>query len=312
VKRASLFVVLSLCLVPLALAASQTPSSGNDLVSTVVTVINHRSGPMPAISKDDVVVRQDGRVRPVADWQRLAGSQGPIDLAILIDDSLETEVALQWPSIEKFIRQLPQGTRIATVYGTGSRAEIVQPFTTDRELAIKALRLPRGEINAGSSIYLSLDELLKRWPEGNNRGVVLLVSDGIDLFYGVRESNPGQNINLQKAIDLAQKKGVIVDTIFASGAASYSRNFYLVGNGQSCLARLALETGGNSYTAGLQTPINFEPFLNKIADSLAHQFRLTFHARLASKAQFARIQLTTEQRGIELRAPSRVYIPAAR
>lgn len=311
-KRASLFVVLSLCVVPLALAASQMSAPGNDLVSTVVTVINHRSGPMPAISKDDVIVRQDGRVRRVADWQRLAGSQGPLDLAVLVDDSLEAKVALQWPAVERFIRQLPAGTRVATVYGTGSRAEMAQPFTSDRALAIKALRLPRGEINEGSSIYLSLESLLKRWPKGHDRRVVLLISDGIDLFYGVRESNAGQNINLQRAIDLAQKKGVIVDTIFASGAASYTHNFYLVGNGQSCLARLAFETGGNSYTAGLQTPINFEPFLKKIAGSLEHQFRLTFHARLSQKAQFARIRLSTEQRGIELRAPSRVYVPAAR
>jgi hypothetical protein len=311
VKRAIAAILLTLSLTALAFASSQTPAPAPDLVSTVVTVINHRSGPLPGITRGDVIVRQNGEVRPVVDWQPLTGAHAGIDLAVVIDDSLETSIALQWPGVKDFIHKLPPGSRVATVYGTGSRAEILQPFTTDRELAIKALRLPRGEMNEGSSIFLSLEELFKRWPEDHNRRVVLLISDGIDLFYGVRQSEPGQNINLQKAINLAQKKGVIVDAIFASGAAAFSRNFYLVGNGQSCLARLAFETGGRSYSVGLQTPVNMEPFLQQIADGFTRQYRLTFRAKLSRKADYARLRLATEQHGIELRAASRVYLPAA-
>lgn len=311
-KRAALLALLGLSVAALAFASSQAPASVPDLVTVDVTVLSHRSGTTPPITRGDVVVRQNGAVRPVVDWQPLTGSRGGVDLAVLVDDSLESSIALQWRAVGQFIRKLPPDSRVAVVYGTASSASFVQPFTTDRERAIKALRLPYGEINAGSSIYLSLVSLLDRWPADHNRRVVLLISDGIDLFYGARQSQPGLNRNLQKAIDLAQKKDAIVYPVFASGAASFSRNAYLMNNGQSCLSRLALETGGSSYTASFQTPVNIEPFLSRVEESLAHQCRLTFRAKLPPQAGFARLQLTTEQHGIELRAATRVYLPAAR
>jgi hypothetical protein len=293
-------------------AAAQTPNQAPDAVSVTVTAINHRKGAMPRISKGDIVVRQDGKVRPVLDWEPLTGPHGGVDLAVLIDDSLNQPVALQWKEVSNFIRELPADSRVAIAYSSYGSATMAQPFTTNRELAVKALRLPLGKIEESSSIYLALADLMKRWPEDHNRGVVLLISDGIDVFYGIRESYPGLNINLQRAIDAAQKKGVIVDSIFASGASVYSQNIYLINNGQSCLARLALETGGRNYQVGNRTPVNFAPFLKEIADSLGEQFRLTFRAMLGPKPDFARLQLSVEQGGVELLGPSRIYVPAAR
>ncbi|MDE3136150.1 MAG: hypothetical protein KGL59_06230 [Acidobacteriota bacterium] len=294
-----------------AMTASSARAHGTDAVTVTVTAINHRTGTLPHISKGDVVVRQDGDVRPVLGWEPSTGSRGGVDFAVLIDDSLDQPVALQWKELSSFIRELPADSRVAIAYSDHGSATMAQPFTADRERALKALRLPLGKIEGSSSIYLALADLMNHWPAGRNRRVVLLISDGIDIFYGIRESNPGLNINLQRAIDAAQKKGAVVDSIFASGASAYSRNIYLIANGQSCLARLALETGGTDYQVGNQTPVNFSPFLQKILGSLGRQFLLTFRAKLGSKPNFSRLQLTVEQSGIELLGPSRVYVPAA-
>lgn len=310
-KRVSFVIVLILSLAAVAFAAQQTSQPAPDVVNTVVTVINHRSGSMPVITKDDVIVRQDDQVRPVVGWDHISGFHAGVDLAVLIDDSLSPDVALQWAAIRQFIRKLPQGSRVATVYGTSSGASFAENFTTDRAAAMKALRLPRGAVNAGSSIYESLEDLLKHWPQDHNRRVVLLVSDGIDLTYGITESNPGINTNVQNAIAAAQRKGVTVDAVYATGASSVSQNLYLTNNGQSSLSLLALETGGRSFTFGFQTQINIGPFLDKVADGFNHQYRLTFHAKLGRKAGFARLRVRCEQHGIELLAPSRVYLPAA-
>lgn len=310
-KIRGLLLVLCLAGWPV-FAAAQKAAPAPDLVSTVVTVINHRRGQaLPAITRGDVVVRQDGNVRRVVDWQPLRGAKSGVDLAVLIDDSVEERVALQWTGLAHFLGELPADSRVEIAYADYGSATIAQPFTTDRAQALKALRLPLGRINESSSIYLALADLIRHWPADHNRRVALVISDGIDIYYGISQSTPGQNLNLQRAIDAAQKKGVIVDAIFASGAAAYSRNFYLVTNGQSCLGRLAIETGGRSYQVGTETPVNFTPFLNEIAGSLARQYRLTFRAMLGPKARFARLALAVEQNGIELRAPSRVYLPAA-
>jgi hypothetical protein len=314
VKRLLSVAVLGSLFVVSVFAANQKATPAPDVVHAVVTVLNSRSttAPPPALAKEDVIVRQNGQVRPVLEWQPLTGAQGGMDVAILIDDSLESSLGLQWGDVTQFIRELPANSRVAVVRGFHSDATISQPFTTDRELASKALRLPLGQINEGSSIYLSLVDLLNRWPGDRNRRVVLLISDGVDIFYGIRESEPGLNMNLQRAIDAAQKKGVIVDTIFASGSARFTHNLFLINNGQSSLARLALETGGADYTSGFQTPVSFAPFLRQITGSFAHQYLLTFRAALGPKAGFARLQLGAEQSGVELRGPSRVYLPAAR
>lgn len=313
-KPAKFIVLLlfSLAALPASVAA-QAAKPQPDAISATVTVINHGKGaPLSDISKGDVIVRQNGEIRPVLDWEPLRGAHSAVDLAVLIDDSLEPQVGLQWTEIAHFIKNLPPESRVAIAYSSYGSATMAQPFTTDRELAIKAMRLPLGRINEASSIYMAVGNLMKRWPADHNRRVVLLISDGIDIYYGISQSTPGQNISLDRAIDAAQKKGVIVNSIFASGASAYSRNIYLINNGQSCLARLTLETGGNNYQVGSGTPVDFTPFLKQITHSLSRQYRLTFRANLKPKAGFARLQLSVEQRGVELRGPSRVYLPAAR
>lgn len=312
-NRASVLPVLLLSLASLARGTGQTAGQSTIDRSVVVTVISREAGAAPPqLSRGDIIVRENGQVRPVAGWQPFTGARAGVDLAVLIDDSLQANVALQWKAVGQFIQELPAGSRVAVAYGTQSDVQFAQPFTTDRALAVKALRIPLGRIDEGSSIYLSLIELLKRWPAGENRRAVLLVSNGIDLFYGIRESEPGLNMNLQRAIDLAQQKDTIVDTIFASGAGRFTRSLYLVNNGQSCLSRLTLETGGSSYLVGFETPLDFTPFLREILDRFPQQYRLVFRAELAPKAGFARLQLAAEQNDVELRAPSYVYLPAAK
>jgi VWFA-related protein len=301
----SLITLAALLCLP---AAAQSP----DQASTVVTAIYHGSGPMPPISQEDVVVRQNGKVRRVISWHPLSGPQAGLDVAVLIDDSLSGNVALQWEAVRQFIASLPPQARVAVAYGQYGSATFMQRFTTDHALAGKALRLPLGKISSGASIYMSVTDLVRHWPADNNRGVILLVSDGVDTFYGIRESEPGQNINLQHAINQAQKRGVMVYTIFASGASSFSKNLYLLNNGQGCLARLALETGGASFQQGLQTPLDFAPYLKQIEDRLSHQYLLTFEPDLGRKADYARLQLAVEKNGVELRAPARIFLPAAR
>jgi hypothetical protein len=295
-------------------AGAQAPATNPADITMTVTVVNHRAAgaPAPRLTKGDLVVRQEGMVRPVAGWRPLLQSPEGIDVAVLVDDSLAPNVALQWKDVGGFIRLLPKDSHVAIAYGSYGGANILQPFTSDREQAIKALRIPIGRINEGSSIYLSLVALLRHWPADGRHRMVLLVSNGVDLMYGVLQSEPGMNQNLQRAIDDAQKDGVVVDAIFASGASRVSRNLFLIGNGQSCLARLALDTGGTAYTNGLETPISFSPYLSEITSNFANMYLLTFQAALPAKPSFALIQLSAEPSGIELIGPSKVFLPAGK
>ena len=63
---------------------------------------------------------------------------------------------------------------------------VVQNFTADDDLAVKAVRLPRGSFSTMDSPYLSLISLLKVWPQQNVRREVMMVTDGIDRLRGER------------------------------------------------------------------------------------------------------------------------------
>jgi hypothetical protein len=293
------------------LAAQGKNSGGADLIRVTVTVSSRDHGAAPALSKEDVMVRQDNERRPVIDWVSADDVRNGLNLALLVDDSLDTSLGNQLKDLSQFLRGLPETTRVGVYYSSYGNTSLRQEFTSNHELAAKALRLPVGSINDGSSIYLSITDLVRKMPRTENRAAVLLITDGIDIFRGVSLSQPYDDIDLQTAIEQAQRNGIVVFTLFASGAARYRSNFYLIGNGQSCLARLASETGGEAYFQGSQTPVAFRPFLDKAADRLARQYVLTFRAHPGEKAGFARLHVTTEVPRVEITAPARVFIPAA-
>ena len=139
-----------------------------------------------------------------------------------------------------------------------------------------------------------------------------MVSDGVDLFRGLEESSPASNPDLRRAIERAQRRGVVVDTIYARGESPLHRNFILVTNGQSSLARLAFETGGQAFFQGFDTPVGFQPFLGELAANLGQQYVLTFRALPGKKGGYQRFQITTEVPGVELVAPAQIYIPAVK
>ena len=306
-----IIAVIGVAAATLPLYAQRAAPASNDLVRVTVTLEGSKQNPNPEVTAEDLVVYQEKDRRPVVEWAPAKGDRGALELAILIDDSLDvTGVGQNLNDLATFIRTLPATTQVAVAYGSNGNAQILQNFTTDHEAAAKALRLPFGTPNI-SSIFFAVSDLLSRWPQSSARHEMLLVSNGIDLFYGAADSSPALSPSLQQAIDQAQRAGVMVYTIYASGFGRRAQDFFLVSNGQGCLSRLTDETGGNAYFQGFQTPISFQPFLQDVSRLFGEQYLLTFKAQLGKKGELQRLKLKTEQKGVELSAPERVYIPAA-
>lgn len=314
-RKMSFRLLLSFALAGIVFAsplAAQQPNSSPDLIRVTVTVEGTKERPNPpAIAKEDIVVFQEKDRRPVVNWVPAAGEGAGLDLAILVDDGLDPSIGVNLDDLRAFVQGQPATTRVAILYASFGTARVLQDFSADHEAAAKKLRLPMGNINSPGSIFMAVSDLMGRWPADDNRHEVLLISDGIDTFYGIRESTPGLNPSLQTAIDKAQRGSVTFFAIYASGTGHFRHSPFLINNGQSCLSRLTDETGGESFFQGFQTPISFKPFLEDLNKLLGQQYLLTFRAALGKKAGFQRLRLRTEQHGVELQAPDQVYIPAA-
>lgn len=283
-------------------------ASGKD-VTVTVTVEPRGPAATTVLRADEVFVQQNNQRRPVVRWVRAAGQNGSLDLTILIDNSLDSSIATHYGELKNFIRSLPVTTKVAIAYASHGNAEVTQNFTANHERAAAAIHLPRGPYVQTSGTYMALTSLIKRWPRDGDRRAVLVLSDGLELYWGFTEALPTNNPSLHQAIAAAQRHGVNVYAIYAETAGNLQQNSFLVSAGQSCLADLARATGGEAYFQGNHTPIDFQPIMQNLKDRLENQYLLTFRAQQEKKESYDRFQLSTEKPHVKLIAPSRVYVP---
>jgi hypothetical protein len=288
----------------LAFTSFSTPSAHAADVTVTVTAVAKKGSP-PPIKKDDVQVFQGKEHVQVADWRH----DGPLYLAILIDDSLDTEAASQWSDLKAFINEQPENTLVAVAYARNGAAMVTQDFTQDHALAAKALRIPLGNLGAFASPYLSLQDWLKRWPSsaGDHRSSILLISSGIDYFRGGFEPiDP----DLDTTIEHAQKENVNIWTIYYPSNGHLGRGYFRVFNAQSNLSRLSEETGAESYYLAFDRPVTLKPYFDELNQHFNNQYLLTFAAAGGGKkGKFERVRVVTEVPNVQFLTPSEVFLP---
>jgi len=276
-------------------------------VTTVITVLGPKFTPPPAIGRDDVSVYQQKEKFAATNLVPAQGDKAALELAILIDDATLTDFGIQLKDLGDFVRSQPRTTGIGVFYADNGTIEAASQFTTDHEAVAKAIRIPLGRFGAYTSIYLSLLDLIKRWPVTGARREVLLFADGVDRFRGDIPKSP----DLEEAIEHAQTSGVIVHAMFATAAGRFGRSLFRINLGQSNLSELADETGGEAFFQGLQTPVSIAPFLQQLDLILKNQYFLTFSEPMSkkSKGELKPIRVRTELPKVEISSPNKIFVP---
>jgi hypothetical protein len=309
----------------LAVKAQEQASPTTVPVHMVVTVepLRESDNTVGALSREDVKVSQGKNRLQVTDWIPARGDQAGLQLFILMDDTSDTSIGGQLDDLRAFINAQPATAWIGVGYMRNTAVNIVQNFTTDHAQAAKALRLPLGSTGASDSPYLSLISLLKGWPENKMRREVLMVTDGIDRLrnygpsagsgFGPRgmQSWSAMSPDLDSASSAAQQYGVIVHSIYCRGVGHLGRNYYDASSGQNGLAKLADETGGESFFLGVQNPVSFKPYLDRLQMILGNQYFLAFLANPGKKAGLQRVKISTEVPKVEIVSADNVWVPAA-
>jgi hypothetical protein len=272
-------------------------------VNLTVTALGKKNTSPPVVTKDDVQFYVNKESTQVADWKH----GGKLYLAVLIDDSLDNDIASQWRDLKAFLVAQPDNTYISVAYARNGAVLLAQDFTNDHELAAKALRLPLGSGGAFTSPYLSLLDLMKRWPTSADRHSILLFSSGIDYFRGDFWLKPP---DLDSTISHAQKQNINIWTIYAPDAGHRARGFFLVSRAQSYLSELSDQTGAESFFLGNGEPVTLKPYFDELSTHLGNQYLLTFNASGGEKGRFERARIATELPHVELSAASQVFLPA--
>jgi hypothetical protein len=289
----------------LAAGQNNAPSAGIS-VQTIVTAESRNSNNL-SLSREDVMVFEGHDRLRVTGWTPAQGDNAALEFYILIDDAVSSSVGIQLTDIRRFINQQPPTSAIGIGYLHNGTVEIRQSPTSDHAKAAAALRIPLSSAAALASPYLSLSDLIKRWPAKPVRREVLMITSGDDPLGGSGIQNPYADA----AIEDAQRAGVVVYPIYTPGIGHAGHSYWRESWGQNHIAQLAEETGAEAYVMGLGPPVSFAPDLDDLAAHLAHQYLLTFVAKPEKKGSFQSIKLRTETPNVELLAPARVYVPAA-
>jgi hypothetical protein len=270
------------------LPARDIPTPGVP-VSVIVTATGQKDAPAPQLTVDDVVVSQNRQHAQVTALEPLRGPGG-LQLWVLIDDGSSTNLGAQLADLKAFVLAQPASAQIGIGYMRNGSVQAAQALTADHQLAAKALRLPTAMPGISASPYLALMELIHKWPAGPAAREVLMISSGIDPLYGAGPDDP----YLSEAIDKTQRAGIVVYSIYYSGAGRAGRAYRQLFWGQNYLAQLSDQTGGFMYWLGTENPVALSPYLDDLSARLNSQYLLTFLARPENKAGFQNVKVGTE------------------
>jgi len=305
---AAFFLAIALSASPSSFAAESDGNSATVPVTVTVTVLGNNNQPAPEIPQEDVTVHMGRDLPKVIDWERARASEGPLQLALLIDDNIRTTlIGQQFDYIANFIEGQAPSTEVALYYAEHGSAYPAAPFSTDHQKVARALRLTLGLRNGESpSIYLSLSDLAKHWPAapGSRREVVVFASGNDPLQPGIVDSYA------DASVDAVVKAGLTVHAIPIAGTR-YSLSFR--GNISSGkLIQLSDDTGGRTIGGELGAPVSLAPYLDQLNRILSNQYLLTFAAKPSDKknGEIRDIQVRLEEHNVKVFAPKRVLIPA--
>jgi len=229
----------------------------------IVTAEGHHGSAPPEVTRDDVSAEVNGHPARIAAWVPFRGDQAALDLYIVIDDGENADLGIQFRSLKAFMNAQPGTTQVGLAYLRYGSASIAAPLSADHAQVAKALRLPLGEPGIAGSPYVSISDLVRKWPADGARHEVLLISSGVDPYSPRDPLNP----YLLTAIADAQRAGVLVHSIY------YGRDGARLNWGQNYLSELGEETGGEAYWRSGQ--VLFDSYLDDLNQRLRNQYLLT-------------------------------------
>jgi hypothetical protein len=198
----------------------------------------------------------------------------PLNIAILIQDDLTSQVGNELGVTRDFIRALPVGSRVMVGYITVGTLQVRQPFTTDLNLAARSLRLPIASNSVSAfNPYVEVIEALKKF-DSSWRGpnAVLLISDGLDISRGFDTTAAGHTLDIDRTINEANKRDIAIYSFYAPSVGLTSQSQLAASYGQSSLNRVSHDTGGKAFFQGTTGFVTFDSYFNRLRAELNRQY----------------------------------------
>jgi len=308
-------LLLLSALAPAALA--QTPTLLVLRAAPAKTKKGENSGPLAPLVKDDIgEVKIGGKTAPVTGFDPLLKGPHNLQLMVLLDSMQQIGSSPgQFDDLTQFFKDLPSNVEIGVGWMLQGKVKVVQTFTTDRDLAAKAL-VPKTKEEAASSKndngnpFRCLADLASHWPDGDPAKLraVLMFTDGI-----IRNNSAGQdsldqaNPDIEAAANNLQRSGIVPYPFFYMDVVAPDPTRGEGGQleGQQNFSQLDETTGGAGLYEGMFAPGNFSPLLNRLYSTLQSEAVVTVAAP-GGPGKTQRLDLKSNRDDIRLVGPDNV------
>jgi len=198
----------------------------------------------------------------------------PLNIALLIQDDLTSQVGNELGVTREFIRSLPTGSKVLVGYITSGTLQVRQPFTTDLNHAANSLRIPVASTAVSPyNPYVEVLEALRKFDKNwKGPNAVLLISDGLDTSRGFDATSAGHTIDIDRAITEANRRVVAIYSFYAPSVGLTSRSRLAASYGQSSLNRVSHDTGGRAFFQGTSGFVTFDSYFNRLRAELNRQY----------------------------------------
>lgn len=248
-----------------------------NLINVFVTVTDEHGAPIGGLTKENFVLKEDGREQTIAVFDK--ESALPISIALAIDTSLSTrhDLPLEQASAKRFAHAILRPVDAMSVY---SFSEVVREapsgYTTDLRRIDQ--NIDHVHLGASTAVYDAVYVASRSLDKRKGRKVLVLITDGEDV---------DSKVEYKEALRAAQEaEALIYSIIIVPIEASAGREI----GGEHALIQLSDDTGGKYYYATSTTQL--DDAFRKISDELRTQYLLAYYpSQRTSFSEFRRIEV---------------------
>jgi Ca-activated chloride channel family protein len=232
-----------------------------DLVVLNITVTDKAGQYVPGLRLSDFAIFEDGKEISPQLVSSFSVHESPFAAVVLLDTSgsMESRLSLARSAAIRFLDRLREED-VAAVYKFDSKVELVQEFSTGRDLAPMAYGVRAKGMTTLNDAIVDAAKALSARPE--KRKAIVILSDGLDTY---SQASP------EKAVESALAIGASIYAVDMSAAeGSAFRNQQSV----AVLKSFAEKSGGR-FVATPGGPALRDAFAS-IADELGHQYTVAY------------------------------------
>lgn len=295
----------------------QEPSIKVDvnLVNVLCTVRTKSGGLVGGLSKEDFILKEDGKQQEIKYFTRETNL--PLTIGLLIDVSVSQGnlIEIERRAAGAFFPAVVQKQDQAFVISFGRDAELLQDLTNSVRLLQRSLNglevnsdvgglqpgpvptvyHPKGTV-LYDAVYLAANEELKKEV---GRKALILITDGEDQ---------GSTYKLQEAIEAAQRSDAIIYSIYYVDQGFYRSHGAFFGASDSALRRMSEETGGRVFRVGGKYTL--DDIFREIQQEMRSQYSLTYSpTNTALDGGYRRLEIRTTDKSQRVQARKGYFAP---